>query len=69
MWSGITDLNYFDIDADDTSKYVVYIQPNYTTHSTFTGEWTGQTFGPCYKVEIDPAVTPGTAPDVGHSLR
>lgn len=64
MWSGITDLNYFDIDADDTSKYVVYIQPNYTTHSTFTGEWTGQTFGPCYKVEIDPAVTPGTAPDV-----
>jgi hypothetical protein len=55
-WSGLTDLPWFDVDADETSKYVVYIQPNFTTHSTFTGQWTGQTFGPCYRVEVDPTL-------------
>ena len=55
-WSGLTDLPWFDVPESETSKYVVYIQPNFTTHSTFTGQWTGQTFGPCYKVEVDPTL-------------
>ena len=58
QYSGITDSNIFNIPKNKDgsySKYVVYIQPNYSTNSVLSGKWTGQTFGPYYKVIIDPA--------------
>lgn len=58
QYSGITDSNIINIskNADGSySKYVVYIQPNYSTNSVLSGKWTGQTFGPYYKVIIDPS--------------
>ena len=56
QYSGITDSNVIEIPKKDGtfSKYVVYIQPNYSTNSVLIGTWTGQTFGPYYKVIIDP---------------
>ena len=56
QYSGITDSNVFKIQKQDGTypKYVVYIQPNYSTNSAWSGRWTGQTFGPYYKVIIDP---------------
>lgn len=57
QYSGFTDSNVFNIPKNEDgtySKYVVYIQPNYSTNSILSGKWTGQTFGPYYKVIIDP---------------
>ena len=57
QYSGITDSNVFSIQKKQDGKYpkyVVYIQPNYSTNSAWSGRWTGQTFGPYYKVIIDP---------------
>ena len=53
-WSDFTDKNEFEIDYDENKKYVVvYIQPNYQTHSLVNDVYTGQTFGPFTKVVID----------------
>lgn len=53
-WSDFTDKNVFEIEYDESNKYVVvYIQPNYQTHSLVNEVYTGQTFGPFTKVVID----------------
>lgn len=57
QYSGLTDNPEFYIPVNDEgkySKYVVYIQPNYSTNSILSGQWTGQTFGPYEKIVIDP---------------
>lgn len=52
--SDFTDKNVFEIEYDESNKYVVvYIQPNYQTHSLVNEVYTGQTFGPFTKVVID----------------
>ena len=51
-YSMITDSPDFDIT--DNSKYVVYIQPNYSTNSLGSSQYLGQTFGLMYKVIVDP---------------
>lgn len=53
-WSDFTDNNVFEIEYDESNQYVVvYIQPNYQTHSLVNEVYTGQTFGPFTKVVID----------------
>ena len=49
-----TDSPVFTIDED--SEYLVFIQPIYNTYSLTNGQWCGQTFGPIYKVIVDPTV-------------
>ena len=45
------------IEVEDNSKYVVYIQQNYNAYSTVNGQWSGQSFGPLYKVIVDSDVS------------
>ena len=60
-WSNFTDKNEFEIEYDANNKYVVvYIQPNYQTHSLVNEVYTGQTFGPFTKVVIDTSVNTST---------
>ncbi len=61
QYSMQTDKPWFDIT--DSNKYVVYIQPNYSTNSLVSGQYLGQTFGPMYKVVVDPSKSYSTTPD------
>ena len=49
--SDISDNNILEVDSG--SKYVFYIQPNYNMHADVNDAWTGQVFGPLYRIAVD----------------
>ena len=51
-----------EFEIEDNSTYTVYIQPVYTLISRTNGQWSGQSYGPLYELEVD-SISSGEDPE------
>ena len=52
-----------EFQIEDNSTYSVCIQPVYSSNSKTNGQWSGQTFGPLYELDVD-AISSGEDPEM-----